>query len=468
RRREALLNAVRNAADHGLPVERYNPDQLIAVMKEARSPRAHGAVEAELTRIYLTYARDLQTGILTPKKIDSGLVRDVPLRDRTAYLKAIESAAAPNRVLRALAPTTPEYARLMKAKLVMTRQGTKGGWGATVPAASLKPEDRGQSVVALRNRLMKMGYLQRSASRVYDEAMSQAVQKFQVAHGLTPDGVAGAGTIAEINKPLDARLQSVLVAMERERWLNRPEGLGDRHVWVNLTDFTARIMDNGKLTFETRSVIGKNQSGRHSPEFSDIMEHMVINPTWHVPRSIATKEYLPLLKRNPNAVSHLRLVDSRGRTVNRGAVNFNAYSERSFPFNIKQPPSSRNALGLVKFMFPNKYNIYLHDTPAKNLFSREMRAYSHGCIRLAQPFDFAYELLSKQEADPVTAFKTHLNTGRETKVLLEKQVPVHIVYRTAFTSADGRLHHRKDIYGRDAKIWNALRNAGVALPHANG
>lgn len=462
KRREALLNAVTNASDHGLPEDRYTPEKLIALLQKAGSPRDRGMVEAEMSRIFLNYARDLQTGILTPGKIDEGLVREVPLRDPLAYLNDISRQDAPNRFFRALAPKTPEYARLMKAKLMMEQQAARGGWGPNVPASSLKPGDQGASVVALRNRLMAMGYLERSASRSFDGAMQQAVQKFQVAHGLNADGVAGASTISAINTPLDARLKFVMVAMERERWLNR--SLGERHIWVNLTDFTARIVDHGKVTFETRSVIGKSQSGRYTPEFSDVMEHMVINPTWHVPRSIATKEYLPMLQRNPNAVGHLRIVDSRGRTVSRGAVNFNAYSARSFPFNIKQPPSARNALGLVKFMFPNKYNIYLHDTPAKDLFSREVRAYSHGCIRLHQPFDFAYELLSKQETDPKAYFQSVLKSGSETYVKLDDVVPVHIVYRTAFTSADGNLHFRNDIYGRDAKIWNALSTAGVTLP----
>ncbi|MEY8839251.1 L,D-transpeptidase family protein, partial [Cribrihabitans sp. XS_ASV171] len=147
---------------------------------------------------------------------------------------------------------------------------------------------------------------------------------------------------------------------------------------------------------------------RRSPEFSDVMEHMVINPSWYVPRSIITKEYLPKLQRNPNAVGHLEITDSRGRRVSRNH-NFSRYSARSFPFAMRQPPGKNNALGLVKFMFPNKYNIYLHDTPQKHLFDHEVRAYSHGCIRLAEPFEFAYALLARQEEDPKAFFHRVLN-----------------------------------------------------------
>ena len=149
-------------------------------------------------------------------------------------------------------------------------------------------------------------------------------------------------------------------------------------------------------------------------------------------------------------------------------MNFAAYNERNFPYAIKQPPSDRNALGLVKFMFPNKYNIYLHDTPAKNLFSRESRAYSHGCIRLNDPFDFAYALLAKQSNNPQGEFKSHLNTGRESVVPLKETVPVHLIYRTAFTEPKGHTQYRRDIYGRDAKIWAALSKAGVALRAVRG
>ncbi|MEO0865867.1 MAG: L,D-transpeptidase family protein, partial [Pseudomonadota bacterium] len=270
----------------------------------------------------------------------------------------------------------------------------------------------------------------------------------------------------EINRDVQYRLQSIIVAMERERWVNQERG--KRHILVNIPDFTAKVVDNGKVTFQTRSVVGANKDDRPTPEFSDVMEFMVINPSWYVPRSIVTKEYLPALKRNPYAVKHIEITDSRGRKVNRGAVNFSQYTAKTFPFAMRQPPSRGNALGLVKFMFPNVYNIYLHDTPAKNLFGREVRAYSHGCVRLADPFDFAYHLLAKQEGQPEAYFQSVLATGRETKVDLKQPVPVHIIYRTAFTTPKGHTQYRRDVYGRDAKVWRALSNAGVALRAVQG
>ena len=465
-RRSALMRALSDASEHGLPETRYGADALLDQMKAAQNARDLGLLEVALSKAFVTYAKDAQTGLLRPADIDSGIAREVLYRDRASYLADMSSAASPGKFLKALPPRTPVYLALMKEKLRLETQLQSGGWGPTIPARKLKPGQSGEAVVSLRNRLIAKGYMGRSVTQTYDADIQKSVQLFQLDRGLTPDGVAGAETISELNKSMQDRLQSIMVAMERERWLNRD--LGQRHIQVNLTDFSARIVDDGKVTFETRSVIGKNTSDRRSPEFSDVMEFMVINPSWYVPRSIATKEYLPALKQNPNAVGQLEITDSRGRKINRGEVDFTQFTARNFPYSMRQPPSRSNALGLVKFMFPNPYNIYLHDTPAKNLFGREVRAFSHGCIRLADPFDFAYTLLSKQTDDPEGFFKAKLNTGKETKVLLEQPVPVHIIYRTAVTDSKDNIQYRRDVYGRDGRIWNALSAAGVVLRGVQG
>ena len=459
-RRQQLMRFLEASGDHGLPSERYDVAALKDRMRSAKTVKEIGQLEVDISATFLRYARDVQTGVLVPSRVDSAIVRQVPYRDRASYLVNFVKSS-PSGFFKALPPKTPEYTGLMKAKLQMERQLAKGGWGPKVPAKALEPGDSGAAVVALRDRLMRMGYLKHSNKTDYGTALQAAVQAFQSAHGMTADGVAGKSTIAEINKPLEARLQSVIVAMERERWVNQTRG--KRHILVNIPDFTAKIIDNGKVTFQTRSVVGMNKEDRPTPEFSDVMEFMVINPSWYVPRSIATKEYLPALKKNPYAVKHIEITDSRGRRVNREAVDFTQFTERTFPFAMRQPPSRGNALGLVKFMFPNRHNIYLHDTPHKNLFGREIRAYSHGCVRLNDPFDFAYALLAKQTRDPEGFFQDKLATGKEQQVNLEKPVPVHLIYRTAFITNKGRVEYRRDVYGRDAKIWKALSQAGVAL-----
>jgi murein L,D-transpeptidase YcbB/YkuD len=464
-RRSALLAVLTRASDHGLPATRYDAAQLTDALRNARSERDRGRAEVAMTRAFLDYARDVQTGVLVPSRIDPDIQREVPLRDRRAQIEDF-LAADPAAYLRQLPPKSVEYALLMREKLALEDLIDRGGWGPAVQAKALEPGESGPQVVALRDRLVEMGFLRQSASRSYDAALQRAVQAFQLRHGLTADGIAGPGTIQDINVPPEERLKSVIVAMERERWLNIDRGT--RHVWVNLADFTARIVDRGSITFQTRSVIGKNVPDQRSPEFSDQIEFMVINPSWHVPRSISTKEYLPLLKLDRNAASHLKILDRSGQVISRESIDFAAYTAANFPFSMRQPPSDDNALGKVKFMFPNPHDIYLHDTPHKSLFAKEVRAYSHGCIRLKDPFDFAYALLAPQSADPQAEFASHLRTGVETVINMTVPIPVHLVYFTAYPTAKGEMTYRRDVYGRDASIFEALTEAGVVLDPVRG
>ena len=464
-RRARLIRDLSSTHLHGLPEGSYDVSSLINQMQDARSTRDLGAIDVALTQAFVAYASDLYSGTLRPSQIDEGLVRKVSRRTAEDHLQGL-LAAEGDAYFDELAPNSTQYTALMKQKIALEALVADGGWGASVPVDKLEHGDTGPNVIKLRNRLITMGYLKPTASPVFDDAMLAAVRDFQQDHGLAPDGVAGQGTITELNRTASDRLKAVYVALERERWL--PRERGDRHILVNQADFSAKIVDDGRVTFETRAVIGKNVHDRRSPEFSDEMEHMVINPSWYVPRSIITKEYLPKLQSNPNAVGHIQITDRSGRVVNRGAVDFTQFNRSNFPFAMRQPPSKSNALGLVKFMFPNKYNIYLHDTPQKSLFAREVRAFSHGCIRLAQPFEFAYALLAKQEEDPKAFFHRVLATGKETTVQLEKHVPVHLIYRTAYIGPKGDVQYRRDVYDRDRKIWEALQKAGVALPDVQG
>ena len=464
-RRAALLAAIGSARDHGLPEARYDAASLVAALAAAETEGDRGRVEVEMTRAYLAWAHDLTGGALEPKEIDAGIVREINRIEPKVLLTRIANGD-PQAVLNWLLPKSPQYMQLMKAKLGLEVQIAAGGWGATVPGGAIEPGDTGPAVIALRDRLVRMGYLAPTAVASYDRALQAAVTAFQLNHGLIADGTAGEATVAEINVGPEVRLKAVIVAMERERWMHFDRSV--KHVWVNLPDFRAKIMEDGKTVFETRVVIGKNVPDQRSPEFSDEMEHMVINPSWGVPRSIIVKEYLPLLQRNPNAVSHIQVIDGRGRVVPRGSVNFAAYSARSFPFGMRQPPSDGNALGKVKFMFPNVHNIYLHDTPSKSLFDKEVRAYSHGCIRVADPFALAHELLSWQTDNAEAEFDAALVTGKETTVKLKQHLPVHLVYFTAYPDAKGRMTYRRDVYGRDAALWQALSAAGVELPGVQG
>ena len=460
RRRGAVLRALNSVNDHGLPEAKYGGRQLEALFGSARTAKDRGRAEVEAARLFLDYADDLRSGVVNPADVDSAIVVEVVRHDRIETLQEF-AASNPVKFIKGLAPRKPEYVRLQKEKRRLEALIASGGWGQPVGAKSLKLGARGEAVVQLRNRMIRMGFLRRSASQSYDATLQSAVQKFQIAHGLATDGVAGADTIREVNRDADYRLGQVHVAMERIRW--SPTPLEDKHIWVNLPDFHVDIMEKGRSTFRSRVVIGKTDEDRKTPEFSDVMHYMVINPSWYVPRSITTKEYLPMLQRNRGAVKHIQIIGRNGKPVNRNSINFAKYTERTFPYAMKQPPSETNALGLVKFMFPNKYNIYLHDTPSKSLFGHAQRAYSHGCVRVHKPFEFAYALLAAQEGDPKGFFQSKLRTGKERRVDLAAPLPVHLAYFTAWVDAKGQAQYRGDVYGRDTRIFSALKAAGVTL-----
>ncbi len=461
-RRNALLAALDGAADHGLPVARYQVDALRAAFMDANTPADRGRAEIMASTLFLLYARDVQSGLLEPGDIIPAIARELPRRDPTALLRGV-AEGDPRAFMRALPPAHPEYLNLQRQMLAMERVIGDGGWGPTVNSARLEPGARGAGVVALRDRLVRMGYLARSATAEYDGAMQAAVRLFQSRHGLEVDGIAGPGTLAEINIAPEQRLRQIILGMERQRWLNweNPDR-GARHVLVNIPGFHAYVIDDEEVSFSTRVVVGAAPADRVTPEFSDVMEYMVINPSWNVPRSIAVNEYLPAFQANPGAASQLQLLRG-GRPVSRAGIDFTQYTRANFPFDLREPPSARNALGRVKFIFPNRHNIYLHDTPSRSLFDRESRAFSHGCVRVHRPLELAYYLLAPQVEDPQSYFDSILRTGLETQVDLEVQIPVHIVYWTAFVSPEGALNFRRDVYDRDARLWRAMEAAGVEL-----
>jgi murein L,D-transpeptidase YcbB/YkuD len=265
-----------------------------------------------------------------------------------------------------------------------------------------------------------------------------------------------------INTTAAERLAQVVIGLERHRWLNKP--LGKRHILVNEAAFMAYVIDNGRTTFETRVVVGLPGRWR-TPEFERKMTHLIINPSWYVPESIAGGEYLPMLRKDPDALSRqgIEMYDASGNEVDPTSIDYSAYSKNNFPFSMRQPPSDGNALGIVKFMFPNKHSIYLHDTPAKSLFARDVRAYSHGCVRVADPRELAYTLLGKQSANPKQLFESYVASGVETQLDLAEPVPIYLVYRTVWVEPNGDAQYRLDTYGVDGKVWSALAKSGVKL-----
>lgn len=458
-RRVALRDAVAAAEAHGLPPGRYRPHRLAELAEGlAEGPQ----VELELARVFALWVRDVSGGMLDPRQVEPGIKRRGEGVDVGRLLAEFAAAADPAAVLDRAPPRDARYRALQRALAAANSLVAPPGT-PTVPGGVWRVGAVDPAVRVLRTRLAALGFATPATPdpASYDDGLAAAVGAYQTAAGLPEDGIAGPRTIERLNAGTAPDSRAILVALERWRWL--PDDLGRRHIWVNLPEYSARLVEDGREVLETRVVIGKADPDLRTPEFSDRMEYMVANPRWNIPRSITVKEYLPRLKQNRNAAGHLQIVDRRGRVVDRGSIDFSRYNASNFPYRMQQRPSEDNALGIVKFMFPNQWNIYLHDTPSKHLFAERRRAYSHGCIRVADPVDLARALLRPQVEDPAATFSRALQAGGERYLNLDNPVHVHLVYFTALPGPDGRLRRFADVYGRDAEVWTALK-AAMAAP----
>ena len=463
KRLDSLSKALSQAGSHGLPKLRYPLDELKQAIFE-NDPSQKVKLELMATEAFILYAQDISGGILNPNIIDVN-INVVPHRkDPNKLLALLTESLDVDSFFQNLLPSSNEYKYLVSELGRLREISLNGSWGDLVPTGvTLEVGMVHDHVPFLRKRLSQMGYpVSQTNLKLFDEELDVSVKKFQEYHGLNPDGVFGKRSIEAINIPPKTRLIQVLVNLERMRWNNQDRGV--EYVLVNQANFYAYFKSGDKKVWESRVVIGlpSNQTA----EFNDTMTHMVVNPTWHVPKSIAVDEYLPLIQSDPNFLvdnEMVLMVRGTDTIIDSSLIDMQAFTPDNFPFLIKQVPSNINALGLVKFMFPNKFSIYMHDTPMKDLFFKDERTFSHGCIRLQEPFEFAYSLLRNQEADPENRFQEVLQKEEESYINLSRKIPVYITYRTAFFDEFGQVHYRADVYGRDALVYMALADAGVSL-----
>ncbi|MHA1157824.1 MAG: L,D-transpeptidase family protein, partial [Alphaproteobacteria bacterium] len=305
-------------------------------------------------------------------------------------------------------------------------------------------------VVTLRERLGLSAAVE--DPELFDDIVDEAVRAYQEQADLNVDGIVGPGTLGVLNRDAEDHAATILVNMERWRWM--PKDLGRLYVRVNVPNYNVEIHRDGEVFHSTRIVVGKPRN--QTPIFSDEIEHVIVNPTWNVPASIARKEFLPAMLQNSSALNGYNVyanIKGHFRQVDPLKVNWSSVDMRKI--QIKQPPGARNALGRVKFMFPNKHAVYLHDTPSKSLFKKDVRAFSHGCVRVNNPWDFAEALL---DADPnlTGEIVQKMVGGREKQLNLDEHIPVHITYFTAWIDADSELQIRRDLYGHDTRMKKAL------------
>ena len=449
-----FLDVLKNSGDDALHPSDYGIDRLSEMM-DANSLEALADLEITLSKTLLEYGAHLSAGRIDPRKVD----RELYISAGPAPKLILEGAASNDDIAEFtgwLAPNTPNYSRLREKLTEYRKIVADGGW-TQVPSGdkSLKPDDEGDPRTGpLCTRMIEAGYLAAGAHEgdIYDGALVAAVELFQERHGLEVDGVVGPNTLKEINVTAAERVRQMELNMERRRWMT--DDLGDYYVFVNLADQFLKVVSNDKTIHTTLLVVGKTY--HRTPVFSDEMTYIEINPHWNVPYSIATKEYLPKLKNNPGVLPAQNIrVFSGGSEVSPYAVDWNAYSRGNFPFRLRQDPGNRNALGRVKFMFPNDFSIYTHDTPSKSLFSRASRFYSHGCMRAQNPFDLAEVLLAPEGWDRARIDRAR-DSDKKRVVKLSKPIPVHITYLTAWVNKDGTVHFR-----RDAKLAKALDRVKV-------
>ena len=463
KRLESLSRSLSEAGSHGLPEYRYPLGELKEAIFED-DPTQKAKLELMATEAFLLFAQDISAGILKPNMIDANINVDPQRREASELLASLTESFNVSSFFENLFPRSNEYEYLVGELSRMRDILRNGSWGDPVPSGTtLQVGMTHEHVPFLRKRLSKMGYpVSQTNQRLFDEQLDASVKKFQEYHGLNPDGVFGKRSIEAINVSPKTRLVQVLVNLERMRWNNQDRGT--EYVSVNQANFYAYFKSGNKKVWESRVVIGlpSNQTA----EFNDTMTHMVVNPTWHVPKSIAVDEYLPLIQKDSNFLvdnEMVLMVRGTDTIIDSSLIDMQAFTPDNFPFLIKQIPSNINALGMVKFMFPNKFSIYMHDTPMKELFFKDERTFSHGCIRLQEPFEFAYSLLRNQVVDPVNKFQEILKKEEETYINLSRNIPVYITYRTAFFDDFGQVHYRADVYGRDALVYMALADAGVSL-----
>ncbi len=453
-RAEALLAVVAASSEEGIdPLQFDLPQPPRADVPATNWSLAEA--EVKLTLAALTYAERAMTGSVSPASISPMITREPARPDRASLLARL--AASPDAATDLLSFNPPQEGyRRLKAKLAEVRSRPQTTPPAPIPVGeTLRPGMRDARVAMLRDRLGLGTPATMTDAEVYDGELEAAVRAFQKSEGLAADAIVGPRTLEVLNGEERGEEAEIIANMEMWRWM--PRDLGTDHIFVNVPEFMVRVMRGGQIAHEARVVVGtpKNQT----PVFSDRMQYLVVNPYWNVPVSIASKEMLEAIRKNPAGYfarhGYEAVVD--GKVVDPSMIWWDESSIRKV--RIRQPPGEENALGHIKFMFPNQHAVYLHDTPSRSLFERDFRAYSHGCVRVHEPFAFAEAILAGEPDVTVDRLKALIG-GKERRVDLANGLPVHLAYFTAWVDDAGVLQMRKDLYGHTDKVKAALGLSG--------
>jgi L,D-transpeptidase YcbB len=466
---ESLVSALENMRAHGIDPDRYELATLKAAAEATdggwfrRKPLEERAVvplDVAATWAWTRAAADLSAGTADAEGPADKLwrLRRQKINFRKSLTAALDSSSI-EEGLEEFAPAHPEYVRLKETYAQYLKIADAGGWDRLPATLVLKPGERSPHLAALSTRLASTGDLADAKAAqprdTFDEELSGAVAHFQRRHGFEPDGTVGRQVVAEMNVPVGHRIRQIEVNLERMRWL--PRDLGARYILVNVPEYRLELYEGQRMALGMNVITGARSTP--TPIFSDTMTHIVFSPYWNVPDGIAAGETVPAVQADPSFLerNQIEVVGTTGKVVDPSTIDWSSATEDgTFPYRFRQRPGSSNSLGLVKFVFPNEHDVYLHDTPADSLFKRTYRALSHGCVRLEQPQALASYLLKDQAEWTPERITTAMHAGEEKHVKLARPILVHLLYWTARVRGDGTLHFRQDVYGRDTRDLGTL------------
>ena len=476
----AFISIIRDADKEGLnPADYHLPEIHLALSEihqhkvvtasnyktygESLNPYGLSKTDLLLTDALLKYSSHLLNGRIHPEIVDTAWMirhREMDLTD------VLRSAIETNQIeenLKRLLPENPVYSRLKDALAQYQQIAERGGWPMVPEGSKMEKGHRGDRVLALRARLTASGdlseeYQQGEYSDLFDKNLAEAVRRFQRRHGLKPDGVVGPSTLAALNVPVQKRINQIELNMERWRWI--PQNLGRRYILVNIANYELYVVEDNRTVLKMRVVVGKPYW--NTPVFNAEMTYLVLNPYWNIPETIFAEEKLPKIKKDPEYFSKDNIKVLTGWSPNAEAIDpstidWSKVTEQNFRYRLRQEPGPGNPLGRIKFMFPNPYHVYLHDTSQKHLFNRVDRNLSHGCIRIEKPYELAEYVLRSDPSWTPERIRKAINKGTTQSVRLPEPIPVYLLYFTAWVDDDGTVEFRDDIYQRDRALEEALR-----------
>jgi murein L,D-transpeptidase YcbB/YkuD len=458
----AHANGLNKTDYHAAALERLEAKINRAQLKR-ELPVTDDLFEAEMlmTDAYLLFSAHLNYGKTDPETIDPqwhAERNDCNIELDNYLIHALQH----KKIAQSLSDLEPVYCEYDFYKNELTQLNKllkKGGW-KKIDFKDVNKISKGDTsflVPLIKERLTVSGEYNlpyEQTDSVFDESLEAAVKRFQYKNGLKVAGYVGKETMEAMNISLNERIQTIILNMERMRWLPRePES---RYIVVNIAGFNMKLMENGCEVMYSNAIVGKDY--RETPVFSAKMTYLVFNPTWTVPSTILANDVIPDTRRDIHYLEKkkMKVYDRNGHIVDPTTIDWKKAKGKSFPYTIRQSPGAHNSLGLIKFMFPNKYDVYMHDTPQKELFEMNDRAFSSGCIRIQKPVELAEYLLRKKEEFTPDSIQSIFKTGKTLQVILPEPIMVHIVYFTATVDEKGIVIFRKDLYGRDKKLKAAL------------